>query len=140
MRATLPPRPSPPLPYHSLAPGYSSLFLSLLFLCLLYLFSLHLHFFIPAAILLERHGHFHRRAFPYSHSMVPGRAVDIRTSFSRYINTLISNLVISKLTLFYFHADLTWIQEIIDNCVNLDSACIVDTPTPTGIPLIFTLV
>jgi len=42
MRAALPlplPLPSPPLPYYSLAPGYSSLFLSLLFFRLSFISS-----------------------------------------------------------------------------------------------------
>lgn len=51
-------------------------------------------------------------------------------SLSRYINTLISDLVISKLTLSDFHTDLTRIEEIIDNCVNLDSTCTSFQPRP----------
>lgn len=97
---------------------FFSLSLSLLFSRPFYLFSLHLHFFTPAAILSERHGHFHRRVSIFSLDG-PCRAVDIRASFSRYINTPIPNPIISESRLSYFHTcSNMWIEEIIDNRVN----------------------
>lgn len=122
MRATL----SPPLAIPLLVPAtplscprlFFSLSLSLLFSRPFYLFSLHLHFFTPTDILSERHGHFHRRVSIFSLDG-PSRAVDIRASFSRYINTPIPNPIISESRLSYFRTCLNmWIEEIIDNRVN----------------------
>lgn len=107
------PPPSTLLP-HPLVPfscpsGYSSLFLPLLFSRLFYLFSLHLHFFTPCCC------HSLRKTWPFPparfHILTrwsPCRALSIFVaSFSRYVNTLISNLVISELSLSYFQPGLT---------------------------------
>lgn len=117
-----PQRPTLPLslPCHSLAPGYSSLFL------FLSSFLSSLLSLLASPTLLHPCCHSLRKTRPFPPRRVsifsldgPCRAVDIRAPFSQYINTLISNLVIFELS--YFHAGLNVAnEEIIHNCINLD--------------------
>lgn len=127
MRATLPP-PAPrpaPRPFRAiLLPLAILLSFSLFFSLVSSISSRFTYTSSPLLPFSQKDTAIFTGAFPYSHSRVPAALSIFRASFSRYINTVISNLANCWIETVLFPCLFnSWIEEIIDNCVNPVSTC-----------------